>query len=408
MRWPVLFAITLASVAAEVNGIAVTGIDTPAMSSFDRIITALMRKYDVPGGQVTVAKAGKIVFAHGYGFADREANQLVEPNSLFRIASLSKPFTAVTVLKLVEMGKLRLDDKPFPLLGLAPPHGGKPDPRLANITIRELLQHTGGWDRDIAFDPMFIPIKAATALGAPAPASCETIIRYMLGQPLQHDPGTIYAYSNFGYCVLGRVIEKVTGQSYEQYVRNEILSPMGIHDMHTGHTFLDQRFSNEVKYYDFPGASEVNSVFPRRPGKVPEPYGGFYLEAMDSHGAWIASGTDLLRFMLHVDGRMEPVPLKPATVREMLAMPDRVVRKDPEVWYGMGWQVRHEGNDANWWHTGSLPGTTTILVRTWQGMHWAALFNTRPKSSAFAAELDIALWKAAGEVREWPSREITR
>jgi CubicO group peptidase (beta-lactamase class C family) len=407
MRWLLPFVLCLTAGAADVNGIAVTGLDTPSMSSFDRIITALMSKYDVPGGQVAVAKAGKIVFAHGYGMADREAHQPVNPNSLFRIASLSKPFTSAAILKLVEAGKLRLDEKPFRLLNLAPPRGKSPDPRLGNITFRELLQHTGGWDRGKSFDPMFIPFKAAQAVGAPAPASCETIIRYMLGEPLQNDPGTAYAYSNFGYCVLGRVIEKVTGQPYERYVQNEILAPLGIRDMRTGHTFLDQRFPTEVKYYDFPGANEARSVFPNRPGMVPGPYGGFYLEAMDSHGAWIASAMDLVRFMLHLDGHVQPAPLQPATIREMIASPGKPVQTDPETWYGMGWQVRRVGNDANWWHTGSLPGTTTIMVRTSKEMHWAALFNTRPKGN-FAGELDGALWKAAGEVQQWPTRDLLK
>ncbi|HLJ46926.1 MAG TPA: serine hydrolase, partial [Bryobacteraceae bacterium] len=179
-------------------------------------------------------------------------------------------------------------------------------------------------------------------------------------------------------------------------------------DMRTGQTFLDERFPNEVKYYDFPGAGLAHSVFPQRPGMVPDPYGGFYIEAMDSHGAWIASGADLVRFMLHVDGHLQPAPLKPVTVREMIASPGAPAQIEPNVWYGMGWQVRRVGNDANWWHTGSLPGTTTLMVRTSQGMHWAALFNTRPKGGNFASELDGEMWKAAGEVKEWPSREIGR
>src|SRR5579862_146193 len=239
MRWTILLAFALGASAAEVNGIVVTGADQPAMASFDRMLTALMQKYEIPGGAVAVAKNGRIVFAHGYGWADRENREAAAPDSLFRIASLSKPFTSAAILKLVEEGKLTLDDHPFGILNLKPPPGRKQDPRLATITIRELLQHSGGWDRDKAFDPMFIPVKAAKEVGAPVPASCETVIRYMLGEPLQFDPGTKYAYSNFGYCVLGRVIEKLTGRPYEAYVQQEILAPIGITRMRIGHTLLD-------------------------------------------------------------------------------------------------------------------------------------------------------------------------
>src|SRR6266481_2668015 len=93
------------------------------------------------------------------------------PASIARSSTATRRCSAA-ILKLVETGKLRLHDKPFRLLNFAPPSGKSPDPVLWNITIRELLQHTGGWDRDKSFDPMFIPIKAALAVGAPAPATC--------------------------------------------------------------------------------------------------------------------------------------------------------------------------------------------------------------------------------------------
>ena len=79
------------------------------------------------------------------------------------------------------------------------------------ITTRHLLQHTGGWDRDKSFDPMFRPREISRTLGVASPPGPRDILRYRLGQPFEFDPGTRYAYSNFGYCVLGRVIEKVTG-----------------------------------------------------------------------------------------------------------------------------------------------------------------------------------------------------
>ena len=154
----------------------------------------------------------------------------MKADSLFRIASISKSFTAVAVLKLVEEGKLSLDAKAFPLLGIQPAVQSfvDPEPRLRQITVRQLLQHTGGWDRDQSFDPMFRSERIARANLTPPPASSVAVIRYMLSRQLDFDPGARHAYSNFGYCVLGRLIEKVTGQKYEAYVREKILAPIGI------------------------------------------------------------------------------------------------------------------------------------------------------------------------------------
>lgn len=377
----------------------VTGPASPRLVPFDELMLSLLRKYKVEGGSLAVTKNGRLVLAHGYGLADRENNEPVKPGSLFRIASLSKPFTAVAILKLVEQGKLTLDTKAFPLLDSGTPS----DARLHRITIRHLLLHAGGWDRDKSFDPMFIPLRAANAVGAKPPATCEVVIRYMLTQPLDFDPGTRSAYSNFGYCVLGRVIEKVTGQSYEEYVRSAVLAPIGITDMRIGHSLAGQRAPGEVTYYDVDGAQPVRSVFPGR-AQVARPYGGFHLEAMDSHGGWLASAIDLVRFLTHVDGTVSPSPLQPDTVARMIARPDARIAPERDTWYAYGWQVRKAGKDANWWHNGSLDGTTTLMVRTAEGTCWAALFNGSPKEQdKMFEELDAGLWTAAEKVKQWPA-----
>ena len=128
-------------------------------NAFDREVEAFMSARKVPGGALAVVKDRQLVYARGYGFADRERQIPAKPDSLFRIASVTKPFTAVAVMKLVEQGKLALDAKAFPLLNLQPAVQSfrDPEPRLRDITVRQLLQHTGGWDRDKSFDPMFRP-----------------------------------------------------------------------------------------------------------------------------------------------------------------------------------------------------------------------------------------------------------
>src|SRR5215208_4173057 len=274
--------------------IPISGAAVPGMGPYDQSIRDLMRKYAIPGGAVAVVRDGKLFYARGFGYADVENKTPVQPDALFRIASVSKPITGVAIMKLVEEGKLELDDRVAPFIAhLTPAQGATVDPRWEQITIRQLLDHTGGWDRDKpngGFDPMFRPAIAAAAVNAPAPASAETIIRYMKGMPLDFDPGTHFVYSNFGYDILGRIIERVSGMTYEDYVKTAVLAPAGITKMQIGRARLSQRATNEVKYYQ-PGGETVNvdllpSVFPGE-GQVPSIYGGFYLEAMDSHGGWL-------------------------------------------------------------------------------------------------------------------------
>ena len=390
-----------------INAYAGSGMRQPGMESYDRIIPRLMAKWDIPGGAVAVVKDGKLLFARGYGYADVDTHQPVQADALFRIASVSKPITSAAILKLVEEGKLSFDDHPFAILSdLTAPPGSTEDPRLADITIRHLLEHAGGWDRDASGDPMFMSSSIAAALGTEAPAETEDIIRYMRGQPLDFDPGSRYVYSNFGYAVLGRVIEKITGQQYEEYVKSTVLAPMGISRMAIGASLLSGRLDGEVKYYE--EAGNTTSVFPGG-GSVPWPYGGFYLEAMDSHGAWVSSTVDLLRFLVHIDPRTAPTPfLSTASTEAMLARPPAPLWQGSAYWYGMGWLVRPSGDDANWWHDGSLPGTTTLLVRAYNGLDWVALFNARSSSSSssFAAELDGSLWDAAAGVTDWPTEDL--
>src|SRR5215813_12315238 len=187
------------------NELATSGSAHPELASFDELMTTFVKEQQVPGAGLAVTKDSRLVYARGFGLADRQRQQAVEPTALFRIASLSKPITAVAVLQLVERTKLTLDAKVWDVLKLPEPS----DTRWKQVTILHLLQHTGGWDRDKSFDPMFRSVFIAQMLNVSPPAEPQHIIRYMLGQPLDFDPGSRYAYSNFGYCILGRVIERI-------------------------------------------------------------------------------------------------------------------------------------------------------------------------------------------------------
>lgn len=379
-------------------------------SGLDTRITGLLAKWNIPGGAVAVSRNGRLVYATGYGLADPETREPVRADSRFRMASISKPVTSAAILRLVEEGKLSLDDRAFHLLEhLLPEDGVVADRRIFNVTIRQLLQHTGGWDLYQSFDPMFVSQQAADAVGAPAPASSDTVIRYMLGQPLQTAPGTAHQYSNFGYNVLGRVIEAVSGQTYEAYVQEHVLAPAGVTCMQVGRSLLRDRAIDEVRYVDAPGAPLVPSVFPAVPGPVRAPYGGWHLEAMDANGGWIGSAVDVVRFVTAVDGSSSrPDLLRPPTIQTMVARPSPPLSGAGQTYYAMGWGVVVLAGGLDWQHGGALNGTTGLVIRRRDGIVVAALFNSwaRTRQDELFGELGLALYEAINEVNDWPDGDL--
>lgn len=390
-----------------------TGRPDPRLASFDRLMTRFLRENELPGAALAVARNGRLVYARGFGWADRTAKELVQPEALFRIASISKPITAAAVLQLAERGRFKLDDPVFDVLQLHEPKepGVRFDPRWRKVTILHLLQHRGGWDRAKSFDPMFRSPAIVKELGVRPPADPQAIIRYMLRRPLDFDPGSKDVYSNFGYCLLGRVVEKVSGQTYEEYVRKEALAPLGIRTMRLGATLLDQRARGEVKYHVAKDATRSAVMGPHLGEPVPLPYGAWCLEAMDAHGGWLASAPDLVRFASAFDNPRRCKILKLKSIEIMFARPPGAAGHKPDgkprdAYYACGWMVRPIGNTgrANIWHGGSLDGTSTLLVRRYDGLAWAVLFNSRdmPNKGTPTGVIDSLLHEAADAVQTWP------
>lgn len=391
----------------------VTGNAPPAFREVDNVMQSFLREHSLPGASLAITDHGKIVYARGFGYADVGQQQPVTPESLFRIASISKPITAVAILQLIDQGRLSLDDKVFEILDHQPhvEEGTELDERQWEITIQHLLQHRGGWDRDKSFDAMFRSTQFANAIGADLPATPDTIIRVMRGKPLDFDPGERYAYSNYGYCLLGRVIEKISGDAYEDYVQQNVLQPIGVTSMSVGATRLEGRKENEVRYYD-PHLGE--SVFAKDlNSSVPQPYGAWHLEAMDSHGAWIASASDLARFASALDDPENSPLLSQARITDMFARPEGSAgHKDDgqpkPTYYGHGWSVKtNDDGEFTASHSGSLPGTNTILVRRPDGRNVALLFNTRVTAnlSRVTGAVLPPIMNAIDRINDWPPQK---
>ena len=388
-----------------------TGCGDERFSPVDSLVQEFLRKHHLPGGAVAITDQGRLVYARGFGFADVDTREPVLPNSLFRIASVSKPITAVAILQLVESGKLDLDAPFLSVLGHYQPAEGEEaayDRRLNQVTIRQLLQHRGGWDREATFDPMFAARRFINAAHPRFPPGQDEIIRGMLSRPLDFNPGERYAYSNFGYCLLGRVIESLTHQPYEEYVRHRVLQPIGVNNMAIGGTRLAQRRPAEVRYYD----PEVGrSIFSGAVRRAAGTYGAWSLRSMDSHGGWIGSAVDLVRFASTFDDPEHCVLLHPSSVTSMAERPAGLAGFDENgvprrVFYGLGWQVHCDdaGNVVLQMHAGSLPGTSSVLVKWANGRNLAILFNARrtPYTSAPAADLVPHVIEALDQIHKWP------
>ncbi len=307
----------------------------PVFPELDQALEELRQQYHIPGLTVAIVKNEKLVFAKGYGFANQETHQPVHNQTLFRIASISKPITAVAILKLIQDGKLQLTDKVFGMDGILKNNYGivPPGSNIETITVQNLLEHKSGWINQPT-DPMMVN----------ATFSYQELISDMVqNRALTHAPGTNFYYSNFGYCVLGRIIEKVSGKSYAAYVQSEILNPLGIIDMRLADNLPHQSAFNEVTYY--------------QPDDNPYAYN---IRRMDAHGGWLATATDLMRLMIHIDRNTKVAD---------------IISNDLLNQTYLGYY--------NWYHTGSFPGTSAILSRLDDEYSFAVLANTRNNSQPF-------------------------
>ncbi len=346
-------------------------ISAPEREQMAGVADGFMRKFDVPGLSVAIAREGHLVYENPFGYSNRESGERLTVSNLFRIASVTKPITATSIFMLIERGKLRQHDRVFGPGGvLGTKYGTVPYKKwVEEITIDHLLTHTcGGWDNS-SDDPMFENLAMDHA---------QLITWTLDTKALKNPPETRYAYSNFGYCVLGRVIEQVSGRPYREFVGEEILGRCGVRDMRIAANTIEERFPEEVVYYGQNGEN---------------PY-GMNVTRMDSHGGWLATPSDLVLFLNHVDGfKSTPKIIRPETIK-LMTTPSAV---NPS--YARGWFVN---NAANWWHDGGLPGTTSIMVRTASGFCWAALTNTRRLSQpSMGLALDNMVWDMVHKVSAW-------
>jgi CubicO group peptidase (beta-lactamase class C family) len=361
----------------------------------DREVDAFLKRWKIYGASLAITKDDRLVYAKGFGIANKETGEEVQPGHLFRIASVSKLITAVAVMKLYEDGMLDLDEHVFGRDGILNDsvYLDYKDKRIEEITVRHLLNHTAGWSR-YSGDPLLNSLYIARKMDVKPPAGFSEILQFTLARRLNYTPGTRYSYSNLGYAILGEVVARKSGMDYQDYVVMNLLLPLDIHDMHIGRSYYYEKYPNEVRYHSSAGKMTTYSM-DGSGESVPIYYGGNNIELLGPAGGWVASAPELIKFLTAIDGFPEqPDILKNETLMQMT---------DPDLsGRGLfGWR----GSDGygTWWRTGYLTGSSALVVRQQDGVDWVVLMNTSTyKHSRIHRYVSAMMFNAVHSVDEWP------
>lgn len=359
--------------------------------SFDKTIVSFMQERSIPGLSLAITKDDRLVYASGYGYADKALLTPVSVSDRFRLASVSKTVTAITIMYLVQSGDLSLSDTVFGDSGiLGSQYSNKPfSDYERNITVQDLLEHTSGFVNEDMCGKGCDPTYLAKWLDLDQ----WELIRAMLDvYSPSHAPGTFASYSNFGYFILGRIVEEVTGVTpYGHYVRDAILRPLlNITAMEIA---ADERKENEVVYYDF---------------EEPEGPYTFHVSRRDSVGAWIATPTDLARMMAAVDGLGRRPNVLNETTRALMFQKTPVDGSG----YAKGWTVALDTNGAlvEAEKDGDYSGTNSFIsLKFKERISYAVVVNKEiPSNENFhnARDLKTLMDGVVNGITEWPEEDL--
>ena len=359
-----------AQVNAVLNETLTNGMsDGDAFRAIDREVREFMRFWGIQGISLSVMRNDSLMFSKGYGWADKEKNEVMTPRNILRLASVSKLVTAVGIMKLWELGRLSLGDRVFG------PEGILCDPALTavikdslyfDITIEHLLRHQGGFSTK-GGDPMFSTRSVMVQNRLRTPPDHGTLVRTQIGKPLAFVPGETQEYSNFGFLLLSMVIEAVTGTDYESWMQENVLKPAGCTDFHIANNYYQEKYSNEVRYYVQPDDRPV-SEYNNSGRTVVRCYGGNDIHALSGAGAWVASTAELCRFVAAIDGRPQvPDIISVESVRRMTEWFDRNT-------FSLGWNDTKPTGE--WTRTGTFSGTSALIKYFPDGECWVMVTNT--------------------------------
>ena len=343
----------------QASNIPVNGEGLKDLEPVDEAIKEYMAEQGIGALAFAVSRGGKVVHDRVFGWADAKLKTPLEPGIRMRVASMTKPVVSATIRTFIAEGKLKMDDKVFTVLELDKFKEAKGcDKRWKDITIQQLLEHKGGWDRDKSGDTVVrtrdimnlfnIKEEEVTPLHA---------VKYGLTLPLDFDPGERSAYSNYGYTVLARVIEKLSGKPMVEHWQDSVAKKSGSSSFSLSTSDVTNRQPGEIWYSYNPDYGQKRVPLPLR------------IEAQDGAGALATTAADYCRFLEH---------------------------------YWISGEPRN-GDGYAYSFNGSLPGTTAICSQRLDGISYTAIANRRgaPKSDwngSLRAAIDKALAKVADKV----------
>ena len=343
--------------------------DSPQLEDMENKIKRYLLRWEINGAQIAVTRNDSLLYVKGFGWADMEKKQEMQPSNIMRLASVSKLLTAVGVMRLAEVGTLKLSDHVFGPKGILNDTtftNAIKDQRYLDITVEQLLRHKAGFTTG-AGDPMFSTRYIMMQNRLTTPPDNNTLMKILLKRRLGFTPGTAKRYSNVGYTLLSMIIEKKTRMSYEDYMRKFVFEPAGCYDFHIAGSYEKDRRRNEVKYYMHKGSEPVYEY--NNSGRMVEKcYGENDIPNLKGAGAWCASAAELSRLVASID-------LLPG-VKDILSKKsvEFMTREMPDHDFSIGWNFCPKGRP--WIRTGSLSGTSALVLRYPDGECWILITNT--------------------------------
>ncbi|KQZ45020.1 hypothetical protein ASD58_01850 [Duganella sp. Root1480D1] len=331
--------------------------ETPLEQRLDAAL-APMFKPNWPGATVIVTRDGKPVFRKAYGLANVAENTPMQPDMQLRIGSITKQFTAVSILMLAEQGKLSVKDDVRKYLPELPDKG-------ARITIEHLLQHTSGI-------PNYTALKGFRTLPDEG-VTLKQVFDVFASEPLDFAPGERYSYSNSGYFLLGLIVEKLSGMTYHDFVAKNIFEPLGMQD--TAQEGFERSARRHIKGH-------------RLSGKEIVPVKDIDVTLAYSAGALVTTVDDMARWDAAVSsGKL----LKPASWLQ--AFTACSLPQDAPCNYGYGWNIGTLAGHRMFHHGGSIPGFTAQALRLPDDKVFVAVLTN---GNGGAVNTPVIAYKAAG------------
>ena len=341
----------------------------PELHAMDSIMQRYLKRWEIHGAQLAISRHDSLLYARGFGYADKDRKIPMEPSYIMRMASVSKLVTATGIMKLRDMGKIRLSDKVFGPKGILNDTfyvNSIRDKRYFDITVEQLLRHKAGFT-NYAGDAIFSTRYIMQQNRLTTPPDHRTLLRIVLRRHLGYTPGTAQRYCNIGYTLLSLIIEKRTGMSYENFMQRYVLNPAGCYDFHIAGNYLKDRRKNETVYYMHSSSVPVPE-FNNSGRMVVRCYGENDITTALGAGAWVASAAELCRLVASIDGdRTVPDVISPQAVKLM-------TQEMPDHQFSLGWNFTPRNRP--WIRTGSLVGTSALVLRYPDGECWVFITNT--------------------------------